>query len=109
MSNAVPEVPDEGGFADRLKGKTKQILGSVVGDEDLKAEGELQTAKADAAEQARKAAEEAARETAKAEITARSNELRAERAQIAAEEAEAIERDALARKEAIEEARVEQS
>ncbi len=109
MSNAVPEVPDEGGLAERVKAKTKQIIGSVIADEDLKAEGELQEAKADAAVQAREDAASAEVATAKADIETRTNELRVERAQIAAEEAEAIERARLERETAVAEARVEKS
>ncbi len=107
MSNAVPDVPDDGGFADRLKGKAKQVLGTVVRDDDLRVEGELQETKADAAAQARKDVEAAEREIATAEIAARENELRVERAQIAAEEVAAAERAELDRQRAADEARLE--
>jgi uncharacterized protein YjbJ (UPF0337 family) len=107
MSNAVPDVPDEGQLADRIKGKTKQVVGAVVGDDDLKAEGALQTAKADAAAKARRDADEAARVTAKADIATRQSELRVEQATIAAERAEAAERARLEREEAAAEARIE--
>src|SRR5689334_21690679 len=107
MSNAVPDVPDEGQLADRIKGKTKQVVGAVVGDDDLKAEGALQTAKADAAAKARRDADEAARVTAKADIATRQSELRVEQAKIAAERTEAAERARLEREVAAAEARIE--
>jgi hypothetical protein len=102
----VPAVPDENELAERLKGKTKQVVGAVVRDDDLRAEGELQTKKADAVAQARSDAEEAARESAKADIETRANELRTERAEVAAERAEAAERARLERAEAEAEARI---
>ena len=39
-----------GGLSDRLKGKAKQVAGSVLDDKQLEREGELHEEKADAAQ-----------------------------------------------------------
>ncbi len=109
MTNAVPEPPDDHGVVDRLAGKAKQIIGSVVGNEDLREEGEIQRAKADAAERARDAIREAEAEAAKAEVQSRAAELQVERAEIIADAAAAVERDELERAEVIERARLDEA
>ena len=50
MSEDITE--GAGGFVERLKGQAKQVAGSVIGNDDLKHEGELHEHKADAVKDA---------------------------------------------------------
>jgi len=54
------------GMGEKLKGVAKEAAGSVVGDEDLKREGEAQQAKAQEAKEAARLEEEAAEKRAQA-------------------------------------------
>ena len=64
-------TPQGGGLADRIKGTVKQAAGAVLGNEDLKREGELHHDKVDAAKTAKEAAAKAAQEHTEAELTTR--------------------------------------
>jgi uncharacterized protein YjbJ (UPF0337 family) len=63
------------GIVEDLKGKAKDAIGSVTGNEDLEREGEAQQAKADA--QRDVAAKEAEAEKARAEAKAQEAQQRA--------------------------------
>jgi uncharacterized protein YjbJ (UPF0337 family) len=73
----------------RVAGAAKQAAGALTDNQDLRAEGELQQEKADAAKQAKRADEFAEQKRAEAEATAREEELRVERERLAAEDATA--------------------
>jgi uncharacterized protein YjbJ (UPF0337 family) len=92
---------------DRLVGKAKQAAGSLLGRSDLKSEGRLQKSRADAVELAVEARAEADHEREAAEITARRQELEAEKARLEAEEADERDRQRVARAEAAEEAAIQ--
>ena len=54
MSHPNPNVPISTSFIDRVKGKAKEIFGSVTGNDDLVDEGRLHEQKADAEQAARR-------------------------------------------------------
>jgi len=58
--------PNTGGIMDRLKGKTKQVAGAVLGDQDLQEEGQLHEKKADTAKEAARLQAEAEQREAEA-------------------------------------------
>jgi len=76
-----------GGLVDRLKGKAKQVAGSVLGDKNLKEQGQLHEAKADAAADARRQATAAEHQEAVADVSAKESELAIERQRLATDEA----------------------
>ena len=78
MSDPNPNVPLSTGFMDRVKGKAKEIVGSVTGNDDLVDEGRLHEQKADAEQTAQKEAAAAAQTTAEAELVGKERELAAE-------------------------------
>jgi uncharacterized protein YjbJ (UPF0337 family) len=63
------------GIVEDLKGKAKDVVGNLTGNEDLEAEGEAQQAKADS--QREVAAKEAEAEKARAEAKAQEAQQRA--------------------------------
>jgi len=79
--------PALGGAVDRMKGVAKKAAGAVLGDDDLKREGELHREKAQADTEAAKLQEKADREQAQAETAAREREIEIERQRLAAEAA----------------------
>ena len=76
----------DGGVVDRLKGKAKQVAGSVLDDKDLEREGELHEEKADAAQEAKRRKAEAVQERDEADLVARERDLKIEEERLAAEE-----------------------
>ena len=95
LSDALPNVPQGTGFIDRMKGKAKEIVGSLMGNDELVDEGRLHEQKADAEQTAQKEAAAAAQTAAEAELISKERELAAERERLVAEAAEAAERDRL--------------
>ncbi len=97
MSESTPSPA--GGMLDKLKGKAKQVIGSVTSNDDLKTEGQLQEKTGDAVRQARQAEVQADQEQAEAEVDAAlaENAIEAQRleSEQAAEARQAdVERDA---------------
>ena len=94
-----PTAAPAGGMFDKLKGKAKQVVGQVTGNEDLKTEGHLQEKTSDAARDAKQAEVRAEQEQAEADVDAAlaENEIETQRLQTeqaaAARQAE-VERDA---------------
>src|SRR3954463_3326782 len=72
-------------FVDRIKGSVKQAAGAVLGDDDLKREGELHHEKVDAAKTAKEAEKQAEQEHTEAEVITREREIEVERQRIATE------------------------
>lgn len=96
-----------GGLFDRLKGKAKQVAGSVLNDKKLEREGALHEEKADAAQEARRRQTEAAKERDEADLVARERDLKVEEQRLAAEETAeareaAVERERAEKKQRIE-------
>lgn len=83
--------PTEGMF-NKLKGKAKQMVGSVTGNDVLKTEGKLQEQTSEAAEQARKAEVRADHEEAEAEVDAALAENAIESQRLQTEQAAAARR-----------------
>jgi uncharacterized protein YjbJ (UPF0337 family) len=79
------------GFGDRLVGKAKEVAGSVLGNEELREEGQLhqQRARADAA--AAKAEAAAGQREAMADVVVEERELAAERLRLKAGAAQMLE------------------
>src|SRR5690348_239886 len=75
------------GLADRVAGTAKKLAGAVLGNEDLKREGELHHEKVEATKQAAQLEQTAERERTEAELTAREREIEIERQRLAAESA----------------------
>ena len=100
MNDALPNVPQPTNFIDRVKGKAKEIVGSVVGNDDLVDEGRLHEMKADAEQAAQKEAATAAQTAAEAELISKEREWLPRR-QLIAEGAEAAARDRLEREAAM--------
>src|SRR5215217_1338791 len=92
-----------GGFVDRLKGKAKDVAGSLLNDRQLEREGELHEEKADAAQEAKRREREAAEERREADLVARERDLETEEQRLDAEET------AEAREAAIERERAEEN
>jgi uncharacterized protein YjbJ (UPF0337 family) len=61
----------KGCLADRVVGKAKAWAGAAVGNDDLRREGQLKQAKAEAADEAAESEELAAQRQAEAEVVAR--------------------------------------
>jgi uncharacterized protein YjbJ (UPF0337 family) len=78
--------PTRTNFVDRLKGKVKRATGAVIGDDQLKHEGELHEEKADADERAARLGADAQQQREAAELATRERELAAEQQRLAAEE-----------------------
>src|SRR3546814_7355625 len=111
MSESTSDLP-EGGTFDRLKAKAKQVAGEVLDRGDLAAEGRLEEASIERADEAREQVAEAERAETEAELETRlaENEIEAERLESEVEEQrrrEQIERDE-ARAEAQVDAQVDQ-
>ena len=94
MPENEPDERTASGVVGTVIGKAKSVVGSLLGNDELQREGNLQQAQADAeveAERERRAAEQARHEAEvaaeKVEITAERERLRAE---IAAEERESV-------------------
>jgi uncharacterized protein YjbJ (UPF0337 family) len=96
-----------GNFVERLKGKAKQVVGSVTGNAELKHEGALHERKADAVDDAARLDALAEQERAHADITARERELAAEEQRLAAEESAELREARLERERRETEARIE--
>jgi uncharacterized protein YjbJ (UPF0337 family) len=96
-----------GGLVDRLKGKAKEVAGSVLGDEQLQREGELHEEKADSAQEAKRRAADAAHERDEADLVARERDVQIEEQRLAAEEAADAREAAVERERADEEQRIE--
>lgn len=73
---------------DKVAGKAKEVVGTVIGDETLVEEGELQQRKAATAKTAAELAAEAEQREAQAEVTAEQAANRVEQQRVAAELAE---------------------
>jgi uncharacterized protein YjbJ (UPF0337 family) len=95
-----------GGLVDRVKGTVKQVAGTVLGNDDLKREGELHHDKVDAANVAKEAAAKAAQEHTEAELVTREREIEVERQRIAADTATDARQQQIEREKAAEEARI---
>src|SRR5256885_767317 len=67
---------------DKLKGKIKEVAGAVIGDEDLEHEGEVQQAKAEVSDEAKRLDAEAEQKREEAELKARERELAAEQERV---------------------------
>src|SRR3546814_14832507 len=87
MSESTSDLP-EGGTFDRLKAKAKQVAGEVLDRGDLAAEGRLEEASIERADEAREQVAEAERAETEAALAARLavNDIEAERLQSALEE-----------------------
>lgn len=70
---------------ERLKGKAKELAGSLLGDRDLERQGELHVQTADARDAAEQHEARADQRRAEADVTAREREVRAERERLEAE------------------------
>ncbi len=109
-TNVSEPVNERGrGVIDRLAGKTKEVAGAVLRNDDLKQEGQLQQTKADVERQAARDAEVAAQREAEADVRTTERELEVERRRLAAETAAEAERDMLDREHQTKEAAVEQA
>jgi uncharacterized protein YjbJ (UPF0337 family) len=96
-----------GGVFDRLKGKAKQVAGSVLENEQLEREGELHEEKADAAQEAKRREAEASQEREEADLVARERDLKIEEQRIAADETAEAREDAVERERAEKQQRIE--
>jgi uncharacterized protein YjbJ (UPF0337 family) len=72
---------------DKARGKAKEVAGELLNRRDLKREGSLDEAKADADREASSRQAEAAQAQSEADVTAREGELAAEEMELGAEEA----------------------
>ena len=101
------ESPDtSGGVLDKLAGKAKQAVGSIVGNETLAEEGALQERKADTTKEAARLTAEAQQAERKADLAAEQEQNRLEQARIEAELAEQSRADEIEREERAERAAV---
>jgi uncharacterized protein YjbJ (UPF0337 family) len=75
------------GLLDKARGKAKEVAGELLKRGDLKREGALDEAKADADREASRRQAEAAQARSEAEMTAREEELAAEEMKLRSEEA----------------------
>jgi uncharacterized protein YjbJ (UPF0337 family) len=105
VSEQNPGSPG-GGLMDRVKGTMKQVAGTVLGDDDLKREGELHHDKVEKANEAKDAAAKAAQEQTEADLVTREREIEIERQRIAAETAADARADQIERERAVEEQRI---
>jgi uncharacterized protein YjbJ (UPF0337 family) len=76
-----------GGPLDRLKGKVKEVAGSILGNQDLREEGQLHQARANAEQEAQREAAQADQRQTEAQLAIKEKELAAERQQLMAEQA----------------------
>src|SRR3954463_1326261 len=106
MSERIPGAA-AGGLVDQVVGKAKQAAGAVLGNDDLRREGELHEDRADAAKQAAELATEAEREEQRAELTGRGGGGGCERRRRQAEEAPDRQQQQIEQSEAAAKAAVE--
>ena len=97
-------MPDEttnasGGLFDKLAGKAKQAVGSLVGDDTLAAEGELQQEKVDKADEARRLSAEAEQAERESDLAADQEANRLAQQRVQAELDERARRQELEREE----------
>lgn len=92
---------------DKVAGKAKEVVGAVIGDEDLAQEGELQQEKARAAKAAVELTAEAEQREAEAELKAEITQNRLEQQQVAADLAERTREQQLERERAATQAAVD--
>lgn len=78
-------TPTGGSIVDKVKGKAKEAVGTVIGDDQLVAEGKLHEAKAAAADDAVELSQTAAQKQAEADLTAREKDTAAELKRVSAE------------------------
>src|ERR671910_684027 len=95
-----------GGLVDRLKGKAKEVAGSLLNDKQLEREGELHEEKADAAQAAKRREAEAAHERREADLVAQERDLKVEEQRLAAEETAEAREAAIERERAEEKQRI---
>src|SRR3954453_12067119 len=106
MSERIPGAA-AGGLVDQVVGKAKQAAGAVLGNDDLRREGELHEDRADAAKQAAELATEAEREEQRAQLTEREREGEVERQRLQPEAAAARQQQQIEQSEAAAKAAVE--
>lgn len=92
---------------DKVAGKAKEVVGAVIGNEDLAQEGELQQEKARAGKAAVELTAEAEQREAEAELKAEVTQNRLEQQQVAADLAERTREQQLERERAEKQAAVE--
>jgi uncharacterized protein YjbJ (UPF0337 family) len=98
----VADTPEEDlttGLLDRVKGKTKQVIGNITNNEQLEREGELHEQRADAAQEARRLAAQADAAQEETDLIAREQELAVEEDRLAAEETAAAREERLEREQ----------
>ncbi|HVE94304.1 MAG TPA: hypothetical protein VNB24_05240 [Acidimicrobiales bacterium] len=92
---------------DKVAGKAKEVVGAVIGDDDLAQEGELQQEKARAAKAAAELTAEAEQRDAEAALKAEVTQNRLEQQQVAADLAERTREQQLERERAAAQSGVE--
>lgn len=99
MADTPSEDITSGGLLDRLKGKTKQVLGGITNNEQLQSEGELHEQRADANQEAQRLAAQAEDQQQETELVAREQDLAVEEDRLAAEQSAAARQERLAREQ----------
>lgn len=85
MSEQKSPQPAASGLLEKIVGKTKKVVGRVVGNDDLAEEGELQHAKAETAEDAARLVAEAEQRDREADLAAEQTANRIEQERVEAE------------------------
>src|SRR3982751_3418780 len=101
MSERIPGAA-AGGLVDQVVGKAKQAAGAVLGNDDLRREGELHEDRADAAKQAAELATEVERERQRLQTEAAADRQQQQIEQNEAAAKAAVEADAVRKEVAVE-------